>query len=416
MSERATSLRRRLSRLGIAKSGLASRPIPMPPVARALPWGDEVETPLGRAFRIENRYSAQHQHGTVALSDLLALDTTLAAEVARHTARQDLPLDRLLFLDTETTGLVGGTGTLAFLVGIGTFVGGEFSLRQYFLRDPSEESAMLAALREDLKESVGFVTFNGQVFDLPLLEARYVVGLKERLSLGSCANLDLLPPARRLWRRSLPDCSLGTLERGLLGVVRTEEDVPSEQIPGIYLDYLRRGDVSQINRVLYHNTVDVLSLVALAVKVIGSHQQARLSELSAGEALAVARWHQEAGRLRLAEDAYKKALASATDPARQEALRYFTALLKAQGRRDEAVQGWDEWHALSPADPDPCIELAKYYEWWEGDLASAWKWAEEAMLSLSHWPAGWERDEARAAVEHRIARLTRKLMANQGRS
>lgn len=365
---------------------------------------------MGAAFRLEQRYPLQHRHGPRSLADVLGFDPQLAAEVARQPALQAVPLDRLAFLDTETTGLAAGAGTLVFLVGVGTFEDGAFRLRQYFLRTPDEEAGMLEALRQDLEAVGGFVTFNGQAFDVPLLEMRYLLSLRQRCLLSQWPHLDLLHPARRLWQRLAPDCSLGTLEKMMLGVVRAEADVPGSLIPSLYLDYLRSGHIEGIARILYHNTIDVLSLVGLATEVLGRHGQIDNGALSAAEALGVARWHQRAGRVSLAESGYRMAVATSSQAdVRIEALRRLTAQLRQHGRAQEAVEGWQTWHDLDPTDPEPCVALAKYYEWQAHDFGEAKRWAEEALVCLTHWPPGWQRKEAWRAVEHRLSRLAHKL-------
>jgi uncharacterized protein YprB with RNaseH-like and TPR domain len=405
MSDQA--LRRRLQRLD-RKRGAKPLRSRAPLAQNLLPPGEEVETPFGHTLRIETKYPLDYMHGNGMLSGLLEFDAALAAEVARDPNLGAIPMDRLAFLDTETTGLTGGAGTIAFLVGIGVFVGETFRLRQYFLRDPSEEAGLLHALQADLEMAAGFVSFNGRAFDLPLLEMRYMLGLRKRWMLNSLPQLDLLHSARRLWRRSLPNCSLGTIERWQLGVERTEEDVPGEVIPGLYIDYLRTGDTSEMARVVYHNTVDVLSLVRLAEEVLRRHLPEDPKALSGAEALAIARWHHGAGRLKLAEGAYQATLASQEQTIRLEALRHYSTYLKRQDRRGEAVEHWREWHHLAPDDPRPCIELAKYYEWHVHDLEAARHWAEKALVCLTHWPADWRRDQTWVEIEHRLARLARK--------
>jgi len=377
-----------------------------------VPLGDEVLVASGSAYRIESRYPIDYAHGPDRLAEILGFDPGLAAEVAGRAELASVPLDGLTFLDTETTGLAGGAGTLVFLVGVGRFDESGFRLRQYFLRNPAEEAAMLEALEEDLGATAGFVTFNGQAFDLPLLETRYLLGLRRRRSLSGLPHLDLLHPARRLWRRLLPDCSLATLEHHMLGVVRSEADVPGELIPGIYLDYLRTGETQGVSRVVYHNAVDVLSMVGLATQVLRRHQQRDLDLLTGPEALAVARWHQRAGRLDPAEMAFQTALTSGGESTlHAEALRRYTGQLRRQARWAEAVSGWVGWHALEPANPEPCLELAKYFEWRAHDLGEARRWAEAALVALTHWEPGWRRDEVWAAVENRLRRLTAKIGA-----
>lgn len=417
-ARREQDLRRRLSRLG---RGDRRKPIESPSIpghaAKALgglPGGELIETPLGPCYCIENHYAVDHVHGATPLASVLDFDPALAAEVARDRSLAEASIKHLVFLDTETTGLAGGAGTLVFLVGIGTFTEEDFVLRQFFLRDPGEESGMLEALRQDLEAASGFVTFNGRAFDLPLLQMRYVVGLRQRLPITRRPHLDLLHPARRLWRRELPDCTLGTIERRVLGISRTDEDVPGAEIPGMYLDYLRSGDASQMARVVYHNAVDILSLVGLTTEILVRHQDTDPSRLSGSEALAVARWHERQGRGSSADVAYQAAVEAEDQAVASEALRRWTSHLKHEGRHEDAAVGWEAWQRLAPDDPRPCIELAKHAEWRTHDLAAAERWAQAALVSLSHWPPGWRRDRSWQAVEHRLERLARKREKARG--
>jgi uncharacterized protein YprB with RNaseH-like and TPR domain len=402
-------LRRRLARLN---RGRRPNTAPRPPASLArleLPAGEYVPTDSGDAYRIEAILPIDHVHGGGRLADLLAFDSDLVADVASQPGLRQANLSHLLFLDTETTGLAGGAGTLVFLVGVGTFVEGAFRLRQYFLRNPDEEAAMLLALQPDLEAAHGFVTFNGRAFDLPLLETRYVIGLRRRWALSSSPHLDLLPVSRRLWSRQLPDCTMATIERQVLGVLRTEEDVPGAMIPELYLDFLRTGETGGMSRVIYHNAIDVLSLVGLASQVLQRHREADPARLSSAEALGVGRWHQRAGRHEPAETALRAATTGGDPGIRLEALRRYAAYLKLAHRLDRAVEVWQEWHGLALEDPAPCIELSKYYEWRQASPAEASHWAQEALVSLSHWPPDWRREQAWEAVTHRLQRLARKM-------
>jgi uncharacterized protein YprB with RNaseH-like and TPR domain len=376
--------------------------------------GEEITTPVGTAYRMQRSFPLDHQHGPGRLSDLLVYDSVLASDVAHQPALAQASMEGLLFLDTETTGLVGGAGTLAFLVGVGTFTPDGFRLRQYFLRDPGDEAAMLHALLEDLDLASGLVTFNGQVFDLPLLESRYIISLRQRRNLLAAPHLDLLHPSRRLWSRALPDCTMATIEQQILHLHRSEDDIPGALIPGLYLEYLRTGATGGMQRVIYHNTMDVLSLVGVATQVLGRHHQADPGQLTASEALAVGRWHQQAGRVDPAEQALRSAVTSSDGNLRLEALRRLTEYLKRGGRAAEALSGWAEWHDRAPADPTPCEELAKYFEWEARDLAQAVYRADEALSALTHWPPDWRRDEAWARITHRLKRLQAKRLALAG--
>ncbi len=406
--QESTEIRRRLKGLGRKKSS-KTKTGERKFTPKDLPNGEVIDSSHGSAYRIEAQYLLDHQHGDHKLSEVLSFTSNLAAEVARQPNLVDAPLENLLFLDTETTGLSGGAGTLVFLVGIGQFVGDQFRLRQYFLRDPTEEAGMLHVLKGDIEQAAGFVTFNGGTFDLPLLESRYTIALRKRMLLVSSPHMDLLHVSRRLWKQQLPDCTLGTVENSILGVRRTDADVPGSWIPGMYLDYLRTGDASEMARVIYHNTIDILSLVSLAGVVLERHNQSDFSSLTEYEALAIARWHQERGRSAPAESAFKYAAKTSEDDLRIEALRRFTTFLKRDGRKHEAVDGWIKWSELAPEDPQPCIELAKYYEWDQKDYAQARHWAQTAVQCLTFWPEDWRRDRFWTELEHRLQRLQGKI-------
>lgn len=399
-------LRRRFQRVGRRSRATGSVAESATPISD-LPPGEEVATPNGAAYRLERHYPLRHEHGRWPLHAVLDYEPGLAADVAQQSGLRSIAPEQLAYVDTETTGLAGGAGTLVFLVGVGRFVDDGFRLRQYFLRDPAEEPAMLMALLDDLEPAGGFVTFNGQRFDLPLLEMRFVAGLRRHWRLSTLPQLDLLFPARRLWRHRLPDCSLGTLEAELLGVRRDDRDIAGAEIPGMYLDYLRSGRTEGIQRIVYHNAQDVLSLVGLTAHVLDRHA-ADIGGLAEDEALALARWHERLGRPGEAERYYLAALETSDPWTRREALSGYTMLLKSAGRRSEALSGWDEWGTLDPEDPTPAIEMSKYYEWHERDLGQALVWAERAHRSLETWPADWRRQAMEAAVQHRVTRLRRK--------
>jgi len=407
-----SELQRRLNRLGVTgrKTAAVARADPPTVPGTRLASGTLQETPLGPAWVIEQHFPLYLGHGHGPLLDILSLDPADAARVAGRPQLAEAPVDRWLFLDTETTGLAGGAGTLVFLVGIGGIQTDHFVLKQFFLRSPVEEAGMLQAVGEDLGGALGLVTFNGGAFDLPLLETRFRLAHRREFRLTDRPHLDLLHPARRLWRRSLPDCSLSTLERSVLGVERTLADVPGAMIPELYLDYLRSGDPTAMEGVLYHNTQDILSLVRLAGEVVGRFTAAHPESLSGAEALGIAGWHRAAGRREAAAAAFQIAAASGDPQVRLIAFREFSLELRRERRFEEALSFWRAWHALAPRDPQPCLELAKHYEWRAQDYTQASHWAQEAMLALSHWPNDWRRKAVWESIEHRLARLARKQL------
>src|SRR5438067_3028315 len=200
----ATDLAAKLRQWGAAGRSAPSPRAPRADITTLLPGRFEA-TPEGDCFVCERRLPAEAAHGAMSLASALALSPRARRLLARGAADALEPA-RALFLDTETTGLSGGTGTYAFLVGLGYFEGDEFHVRQYFMRHPGEEPALLHAVREVLAAFPVWVTFNGKAFDVPLLETRYLYGRRITMPRPTF-HLDALHPARRLWRSRLPSCA-----------------------------------------------------------------------------------------------------------------------------------------------------------------------------------------------------------------
>ena len=436
----STDLRTRLQRLRLQQlkrdvppPTAPTRPRPRPRQAGAtdgaLP-GERVETPLGAFQLIQTVYELDYQHGPKRLADLMLHEAATAARLARDEKLAAADLRGLAFIDTETTGLAGGAGTLVFLVGVGIWEGGQFVLRQYFLLDPSQEDALLTALVADLAPRVGWVSFNGRAFDLPLLETRLTMN-RQRGALGQRPHLDLLMPARRLYRGRLPSCSLGDIERGVFNILRDQDDVPGYLIPQMYLEYLRTGNPDEMRRVIYHNTVDILSMVTLAthlMDVFATPLGAAIPAAPSGSAaqrkaeaapvrdpenlLRLACWHADNERPAEAERAFREALAGKLKlEDRRLGLTRLGMLLKRQGRRAEALPVWEQLASFTLDEPAPFVELAKHYEWHARDIAQALIWTERALGVVAGWPAGWPRDLAAAELNRRQERLRAKQPA-----
>lgn len=378
-------------------------------IASVVPRGEgtELETPFGPCFHREVRYPAAHRHGLHALGEALELPL----EIGGRLVRPRLPgvdLRQAAFLDTETTGLAGGTGTVAFLVGLGHFEGEpgeeEFVLHQFFLRDHSGEPALLWAVRERLAPLPFLVTFNGRRFDWPLLEARFTVA-RMRSSIPHPAHLDLLYPSWALWKRRLGSCRLSNLEAKVLGACR-EDDVPGWLIPNIYFTYLRSGDASPLGPVLHHNLLDILSLVGLTVAV-GRRLHAP-EGLPAEDLLAVGQFYEREGETQTAARCYREAsCAGACGP---EALRRLGALAKKRREYAVAEEAW--WRlAREHRSLDALVELAKLYEHRYGNPARASEVTEEALRLVRQRAQQFRRGEGEALSEltRRRERLARKL-------
>src|SRR5579862_2604180 len=179
-----------------------------------------------------------------------------------------------LFLDTETTGLAGGTGTYPFLVGIAWWDAGGLEVEQFFMRDLDEEHSLLLELSERMMTRPVLVTFNGKSFDWPLLETRYRM-TRSIPAFTPKVHLDFLHPARQLWRLRLGSVRLKDLERHVLCEEgralewSRHDDIDSSLIPQIYFDYLRGGPAEPLAGIFHHNQMDLRGLGALGGKILG---------------------------------------------------------------------------------------------------------------------------------------------------
>ncbi|MBN1285004.1 MAG: ribonuclease H-like domain-containing protein, partial [Anaerolineae bacterium] len=232
-----------------------------------------------------------------------------------------------------------------------------------------------------------------------------------RAALAHLPNLDLLLLARRLWKRRVGSCALGSLEQSLLGVRRAVLDIPGALIPLVYNHYLYSGDAREIVRVFYHNQIDVLSMMTLLARQLAIFDAPEAAALPAQDRLSLARYYELLGMPDEAERAYHAAL-DGDDLPGDDARAGFEALsvlLRRAARRAEAVEQWKRWAARLPDDPAPCIEIAKHYEWHGRDLRKAQAWAVEAYGAMARMAPGPAQEQMRGEIEYRLTRLARKL-------
>lgn len=363
--------------------------------------GVETANAAGVFFCARRRASGSSRHGTRCIRDWMPLDMDRLAVLAGDPALGRLRIEQGLFLDTETTGLAGGSGTVPFLIGLGWFEGDGFATRQLFARDYAEERAALVHLRELAADRRFLVTFNGKAFDVNLLAARFILN---RLPdpLAGLPHADLIHPARRLLAHRLADRRLGALEAAVLGFAR-EGDIPGHEIPRRYFDWLRRRDGRLISGVFEHNRLDILSLAALAAHLTG--MIAPDGGADAGlpdDRLAAARLLFARGR---SEEAVRILVPLASCDCRniaREAAQTLSLFYKRDGRWPEAVQIWEEMERRDPGDPFALIELAKWCEHRRHDFHRA------LSLTLQAGDQGQTAD-VRAALNRRRVRLQRKL-------
>jgi len=317
-----------------------------------------------------------------------------------------------LFLDTETTGLAGGSGTYAFLVGIAWWEGGGLEIEQFFLREYSEERALLFALRERIADHPVLVTFNGKSFDWPLLETRYRMSRKISVPTPR-AHLDFLHPARNLWRRRLGSVRLSELERHVLGWDRGT-DLLSGLIPQIYFDYLRGGPPERLVPVLNHNQMDLRGLAALSSRVLSLLSDAESLGQDGLELFGVSRICEKRGEHIRARKLYEKSISSIlpteTDRVARRAL---ARLAKREGDYDLACELWKDATGNSRHGYEAYEQLAIYYEHKARAPERALEVVGQAIKELRNAlqtgeiaPGAYR--EIRARFDRRMERLERK--------
>jgi uncharacterized protein YprB with RNaseH-like and TPR domain len=352
--------------------------------------------------------SARHGREQVgALADQLAG----AAPEASFFANGAPARPPFMFFDLETTGLSGGAGTQAFLVGCGWFESDRFLTRQFVLTRHADERPMLENVARQFAGAGALVSFNGKSFDATILETRYLFHRLKWFALD-LPHVDVLHPARQFWRRD--DCSLSSLERQLVGHRRVR-DVSGFEIPGRYFQFVRTGDPGPLCVVLEHNRLDLLSLAALTSRLLHLACRGAESVRDAREAVALGHVYSRAGLDGRARDAYRKALAlcraprGAFDTAKIDALRGLALASRRARCYKEAADCWKELLAIRGCPANIAYEanqaLAIHNEHRLRDLTSARSFA---LLNLE---AAEERMRPAwtAAVRHRLGRLDKKM-------
>lgn len=410
----------------------------------------------GPCIVADRDYPISHRHGHHRVERFLTAVRTSHAVLPWFLARTG-PADsllsgcengrvepRLLFFDLETTGLSGGAGTYAFLVGFGFFDGDQFHTRQFFLRGYGEERALLHAVEDELAGEFSrgpcvLVTYNGRSFDVPLLDTRYQFN-RLKSPLDGVPHVDMLFPARRLWKRRVVggrpwigagpgggraggvgamardeapgSCALTAIERDILGLCR-QDDVPGWEIPARYFNYARTGDARGLEAVLEHNRLDLLSLAAVAAIVLEMAREGAEVPRERHDCLALGRLFEYLGRLNDAERCFDAAaLADGTLDVeldlvvRADALHWLAQHRRSARRFEDAADAWRQLSEVAGLDAERRREaleaLAIHHEHRAKDLAAARVFALQALALAD--------DAGRVTeVRHRLSRLSRKL-------
>ena len=320
----------------------------------------------------------------------------------------DLPLTfdprRVLYLDTETTGL-GGSGTVAFLVGLGWLTDAGFEVHQFLIRDYPEEPCLLRHVAEHLERFDLLCTFNGSTFDVPLLESRLLMNRMDRRCL-SLPHLDLLHLSRRLWKLRLGRCNLSRLEEVILGQPR-HGDLPGSEVPQRFFRFLKTGEIALLEDVLSHNAQDIVSLCVLLTHMANLYQHPE--QIPFGEDVyAMGRSLDRRKKPEAARRCYVLARRGAMGTAAAGALAHS---YRRAGEREQAARVWCEMVAERRGGVEPYVELAKYEEHVRRDPAAALAWTEKAMAYLAEpaLRADPAVQDKKNALQYRWQRLKRKL-------
>jgi hypothetical protein len=363
--------------------------------------------------RIIHTFPPCHSHGNFNIGDLEGQFPEAAQVLLPQLSGRPLDFKQIAFIDTETTGLSGGIGVCAFLIGIGSFTEDGFAVEQFLMHDYPAEQRMLETVCQRL-ESFGLIaSYNGRSFDIPILEGRIVLnGIRNTIS--DKPHLDMLHPARRLWKHRLNDCSLKNIEGRALGG-RREGDIEGWMIPQAYFSYLRTRNPHLMEQILHHNRLDLLSLACitnLILKAVNSPQNASFEHGEEWYGLGTLFGHYQKNDEVIY--CFKRALqAGLPESLRQSCCRMLSLTHKRAGDWDNAARLW--WESSTSRGGATTIfefeELAKYYEHRLRDYASAREVCRRAVAALEIKAATSSEDvsDQLSCFEHRLQRVERKL-------
>jgi uncharacterized protein YprB with RNaseH-like and TPR domain len=340
--------------------------------------GEVIENDLGSYFLAERFYPNHDQHGSFEISRLGEMPGHWLEGISKGEIPASDPT-RWAFLDTETTGLSGGTGTCAFLVGVGVIEPEGFRVRLFFMRDYDEEGPMLHALSQFLADYDVLVTYNGKSYDAPLMETRYRLR-RQPNPLDRMHHLDLLHGSRSLWKLRLESCRLMHLESEILGMER-HGDIPGALIPHYYFEYLRTKQDFKLVPMFHHNAMDIVSLACLTEIVLPSFSTPEQAALHHGaDLLGLARWLRRTGDHDTAASIYRKALAANMADTEVFAALWESALIERKRGNHESKRDLllDLSTSRSPFQARALEELSKHYEHREKQFTSALEAAQQA--------------------------------------
>ncbi|UTR10691.1 ribonuclease H-like domain-containing protein [Evansella sp. LMS18] len=330
-------------------------------------------------------------------------------ETEHPLSSRDVPLERMMFFDTETTGLSTGAGNSIFLIGYARLLEEGIEVTQHILGDPASEAAFMYGFLREFSQDDYLVSYNGKSFDWPQVKSRHAF-VRERVpKLPAFGHIDLLHAARRLWKHELPSCRLSIVEQEKLSV-RRENDTPGSMAPLLYFDYLNEKDPEILSGIIEHNDQDVRSLIKLYAEISKRLNLTYKEGMTAMEHLQIGHWFEQTGSPSRALVHYEKA-AGLSGPGREKAYYRIGLLLKKEGDINNAKENFLRALAVSSTPfPDSWTELAKIAEHQEKNFSDAYQYSRQALeqLKSSSRLTGSVKKQIEAA-EKRVSRLAGKL-------
>lgn len=310
----------------------------------------------------ENSYRASQKIGDVILEEIYNVDINNLKDVCFAKSDEDLNIEDVVFFDTETTGLAGGSSTVAFLIGVGYFENNQFICKQFLMNDYYQEKDMLEKLCGILETRKAVISYNGKSFDSHIINTRSILNRMKR-PLNDMVHLDLLHAVRRLYKKRIQRCSLGNIEKQILKIER-EGDISGALIPEVFFSYVKYGDDSMLETVISHNLQDIVNMCGVVVKLLEAYEKP-LSLEHNEDIYSQGVIFERLGYREKAKVCYNDL------ENYQDAIARLAYLAKTQNDYEKAVILFTKLSIIQIFDPTSNIEIAKLFEHKLKDLDSA---------------------------------------------
>lgn len=386
-----------------------------------IPYREEWSAFQAKPFYFDNQYSIVREvsypldylHGSHRFNELFEVVNLWEEKDVEHplSFSKEEP-SKMVFFDTETTGLGGGVGNTIFLIGYAQVFSDHVVVKQHFLPSPSHEVALYQGFLTDIGDyqAMKLTTYNGKAFDWPQIKTRHTLLRDTVPKLPAFGHFDLLHAARRLWKNNLPSVRLSIVEKEILNIKR-DHDVPGYLAPMLYFDFLKDHDPKGLEGVFIHNEIDVLSLITLYIHIAKKLLNTPTIHTSIEEKYEIARWYEVVGQINIAISLYET-LAYRQDQVATSAAKALGGLYKKQKQYEKATEIWTRLiENKSAVDAEVATELSKIYEHQYKDYKKALYYA---SIGYDAWKEKMRiirttAQQEKAAFLKRIQRLQEKL-------